>query len=142
MQPASLKSSCSPPPKLLRVEQLLKEFSQHPAEEAPASPVYSRDSKVLSANPFTSTTSLISGEQPESLDSESCFQAASNTWLHDGIEIKGKLYRIDGQTIGAILEGLQLAGEASQLTGTLRFEGNGIDIRKQGFKLCSAHCQH
>ena len=33
--------------------------------------------------------------------------------------------------------GLQLAGETSQLSGALRFEGNGIDIRKQGFKLCS-----
>ena len=30
-----------------------------------------------------------------------------------------------------------MEGKASQLSGTLRFEGNGIDIRKQGFKLCS-----
>ena len=30
-----------------------------------------------------------------------------------------------------------MAENHARLTGTLRFEGNGIDIRKQGFKLCS-----
>ena len=79
---------------------------------------------------------LISGERPDSYI-QSQTSDASQTWSHDGIEIKGRLFRIDEQTLGATLEGLQVAGEASQLSGTLRFEGNGIDIRKQGFKLCS-----
>ena len=85
--------------------------------------------------PIYFNNSLISGEQPDS-QIQSHVLGSSNTWSHDDIEIKGKLYRIDGQTLGAVLEGMQLAGEASQLTGTLRFDGNGIDIRKQGFKLC------
>ena len=79
---------------------------------------------------------LISGEQPDS-HIQTQTSVTSQTWSHDGIEIKGKLFRIDEQTLGVTLEGLQVAGEASRLSGNLRFEGNGIDIRKQGFKLCS-----
>ena len=79
---------------------------------------------------------LISGEPPDSYI-QSQTSNASQTWSHDGIEIMGRLLRIDEQTLGATLEGLKVAGEATQLSGTLRFEGNGIDIRKQGFKLCS-----
>ena len=79
---------------------------------------------------------LISGEQPDSLI-QTQTSVNSETWTYDGIEITGKLFRIDEQTLGAMLEGLQVGGDASQLSGTLRFEGNGIDIRKQGFKLCS-----
>ena len=79
---------------------------------------------------------LISGEQPDS-HIETHTSVGSQTWSYDGIDVSGKLYRIDEQTVGATLEGLQSGGEASQLSGTLRFEGNGIDVRKQGFKLCS-----
>ena len=86
--------------------------------------------------PIYFNDSLISGEQPDpqlQMDGP----ANSTTWSHDGVAIKGKLYRIDEQTLGATLEGLQLAGDDVQLAGTLRFEGNGIDVRKQGFKLCA-----
>ena len=86
--------------------------------------------------PIYFNDNLISGEQPDShLQTQTSVN--SQIWSHDGIEIKGKLFRIDEQALCATLEGLQVAGEASQLSGTLRFEGNGIDIRKQGFKLCS-----
>ena len=86
--------------------------------------------------PIYFNDSLISGEQPNpQIQAET--PVSTNIWSRDGIEITGKLYRVDQQTLGATLEGLQLEGEASQLSGTLRFEGNEIDIRKQGFKLCS-----
>ena len=61
----------------------------------------------------------------------------SDKWSHEGIELTGVIHRIDDQTLGATLEGLQLHGEPSELFAMLRFEGNGIDIRKQGFKLCA-----
>ena len=86
--------------------------------------------------PIYFNDNLISGEQPDS-HIQTQTSVNSETWAYDGIEISGKLFRIDEQTLGAMLEGLQVGGEASQLSGTLRFEGNGIDIRKQGFKLCS-----
>ena len=86
--------------------------------------------------PIYFNDNLISGEQP---DSQHQVQESTDTqtWSHDGIEISGILFRIDEQTLGASLEGLSVAGEPAQLSGALRFEGNGIDIRKQGFKLCS-----
>ena len=80
--------------------------------------------------------SLISGQQPD-LQNQLDSSETTNTWLYDSMEIEGTLYSVDEQTLEATLVGLQLAGEASQLSGALRFEGNGIDIRKQGFKLCS-----
>ena len=86
--------------------------------------------------PIYFNDSPISGEQPDS-QIQIHASISANTWSHDGIEINGELYKVDEQALGATLEGLQHRGEASQLSGTLRFEGNGIDIRKQGFKLCS-----
>ena len=79
---------------------------------------------------------LISGEQP---GAQHQIQASTDTqtWAYDGIEISGKLFKIDQQALGASLEGLSVAGEPSQLSGDLRFEGDGLDIRKQGFKLCA-----
>ena len=79
---------------------------------------------------------LISGDQPTSQHQVEA-SIDTRTWSHDGIEISGKMFRIDGQTLGASLEGLSVAGEPAQLSGVLRFEGDGIAIRKQGFKLCS-----
>ena len=86
--------------------------------------------------PIYFNDNLISGEQS---DSQRQLQASTDTqtWSDSGIEISGKLFRIDEQTLGASLEGLTVAGEPTKLFGDLRFEGNGIDIRKQGFKLCS-----
>ena len=86
--------------------------------------------------PIYFNDNLISGEQP---GSQFQVQASIETqaWSYDGIEIWGKLFRIDEQTLGASLEGLSVVGEPSQLSGVLRFEGGGIDVRKQGFKLCS-----
>ena len=79
---------------------------------------------------------LISGEQPAS-HIQIHTPASSNKWSHSGIEITGVLYRVDDQTLGATLEGLRRQGEASELFAMLRFEGTGIDILKQGFKLCA-----
>ena len=83
---------------------------------------------------------LISGEQPPShfqTHVQTDMQVGLDKWSHDGIEITGVVDRVDDQTLGARLEGLQLHGEASELFAMLRFEGSGVDIRKQGFKLCA-----
>ena len=79
---------------------------------------------------------LISGEATQT-DVASRALVPSSTWSHDDVKVTGTMYLINDQTLGATLEELQLAGDRSQLSGTLRFEGSGIDIRKQGFKLCS-----
>ena len=79
---------------------------------------------------------LISGDRPDS-ELEIPASVNSDTWSHNGIEITGKLFKVDSQTLGATLESLSLGGETSQITAVLRFEGHGLDIRKQGFKLCS-----
>ena len=79
---------------------------------------------------------LISGAQPV-LHLQLPASIGTQTWLYDGIEISGRLFMDDSQTLGSSLEGLTAAGVPSKLSGALRFEGNGIDIRKQGFKLCS-----
>ena len=79
---------------------------------------------------------LISGDG-HGAEFQTSVSDSSHTWSHDGIEVTGKLHRIDDQTLGATLEGLWLGGGASQLSAILRFEGTDIDIRKQGFKLCS-----
>ena len=79
---------------------------------------------------------VISGENPVSYIPTNTL-VDLHTWSHGGIEITGVMYKIDDQILGANLEGLRVQGEASQLSAILRFEGHGIDIRKQGFKLCS-----
>ena len=79
---------------------------------------------------------LISGDRPDT-ELEIPDSVHSDTWSHNGIEITGKLFRVDSQTLGATLESISLGGDTSQLTAVLRFEGHGLDIRKQGFKLCS-----
>ena len=78
---------------------------------------------------------LISSEQPGS-HIQTHTPIDSNKWSHAGIEITGMVYRVDDQTLGAKLEGLERQGEASELFAMLRFEGSGIDVRKQGFRLC------
>ena len=79
---------------------------------------------------------LISGS---SADPELNGDAADNsqTWYQNGIQVTGKLYEINQQTLGASLDGLLLGGNHSRISAVLRFEGSGIDARKQGFKLCS-----
>ena len=86
--------------------------------------------------PIYFNNNLISSDQPE-LEHNALDNVDSKRWSHDDIEITGKLYRIDEQTLGATLEGMSLKGEPSRLFALLRFEGNGIDIRKQGFNICS-----
>lgn len=86
--------------------------------------------------PIYFNSDLISSDQPE-LESNIPDDIASESWSHDDIEIIGNLYQNEDQTLGATLEGMSLKGETSKLFATLRFEGNRIDIRKQGFKICS-----
>ncbi|MCY3690773.1 MAG: ATP-binding protein [Chloroflexota bacterium] len=86
--------------------------------------------------PIYFNDNLISGEQPGA-QYEMQASTDTQTWAYEGVEISGKLFKIDHQTLGASLEGLSVAGEPSQLSGALRFEGDGLDIRKQGFKLCA-----
>ena len=86
--------------------------------------------------PIYFNDNLISGEQPAT-QHQTQAPIDTQTWVYDGIEISGELFQVDEQTLGATLEGLTVSGEPSQLSGALRFEGDGIDVRKQGFKLCS-----
>ena len=79
---------------------------------------------------------LISGS---SADPELTGDASDNsqTWYQDDIQVTGRLYKINEQTLGSSLDGLLLGGNQSRISGVLRFDGSGIDVRKQGFKLCS-----
>ena len=79
---------------------------------------------------------LISGDQPEA-EFGTQRTSSSNVWSHDGIQVTGTLYEISDQTLGAKLEGLSVGEHHTKISAVLRFEGSGIDIRKQGFKLCS-----
>ena len=79
---------------------------------------------------------LISGEAIKS-DVQNRVLTEHGIWSHGDVQVVGTLYVINDHTLGVSLEEIQLAGNRSLLSGTLRFEGNGIDIRKQGFKLCS-----
>ena len=91
--------------------------------------------------PIYFNDTLISGEQPSASQSQGDIVSQtlqdSNGWSYNGIDLSGMVYKIDDQTLGAKLDGLYRNGEASKLSAILRFEGNGIDIRKQGFKLCA-----
>lgn len=79
---------------------------------------------------------LISGEATKTDDPDRVL-TGQGTWSHDEINVTGTLYLINDDTLGVSLDEIQLAESRSRLSGTLQFEGNGIDIRKQGFKLCS-----
>lgn len=79
---------------------------------------------------------LISGEATITEDTDRGL-ISSGTWSHNEVSVTGTLYLVNDHTLGVRLDEIQLAGSRSRLSGTLQFEGNGIDIRKQGFKLCS-----
>ena len=79
---------------------------------------------------------LISGEQPK-VGSLPQTPGVSCTWTYSGTEVIGTLYETDGKTLTATLKGLSIGGNYTPLSGVLLFEGNGIDILRQGFKLCS-----
>ena len=79
---------------------------------------------------------LISGEEIKS-DVQNRVLTEFGIWSHDDVQIGGTLYVVNDHTLGVSLEEIQMAGNRSRLSGTLQFEGNAIDIRKQGFKLCS-----
>ena len=79
---------------------------------------------------------LISGEKPK-VGSIPQTPGVSGTWTYNGTEVTGALYETEGKTLTAKLEGLSIGGNYTPLSGVLLFEGNGIDILRQGFKLCS-----
>ena len=79
---------------------------------------------------------VISGEQ---LKPRPLLQSpgSSQTWSHNGISILGTLYETSGRVLAVTLEGLSSSGNESNLSGEIIFEGHGIEVLKQGFKLCS-----
>ena len=79
---------------------------------------------------------LISGSEPKT-GSKVDHANQLTPWKFDGITVIGRLYETPGQTLEATLDGIIVGGKSSKLTGSLRFEGSGLDILKQGFKLCS-----
>lgn len=79
---------------------------------------------------------IISGEQPK-VGTVPQTPGVSSTWTYSGTEVIGTLYETQGKTLTAKLEGLSIGGNYTPLSGVLLFEGNGIDILRQGFKLCS-----
>ena len=72
------------------------------------------------------------GVGPDSKDSGSPLTSS-----HNGINITGTIFEASGGTLAASLEGLSIGTDQSYITGALRFEGNGIDVLRRGFKLCS-----
>ena len=97
---------------------------------------YIREIVKYCREPIFFNDSPISGDQPDT-DGRDYPLVCSGPWSANGMELTGTVYRVDGHTLGCTLEGLRLAGETPQLFAILRFEGTGVDIRKQGFKLCA-----
>ena len=97
---------------------------------------YVRDIVRFCREPIYFNGDLISGDQPTAL-SASHTSATSRTWTHNGIDVTGTLHETDAKTLIVNLEGLSIGGTDTHMSGVLRFEGNGIDILKHGFKLCS-----
>ena len=79
---------------------------------------------------------LISGNEismgPVSKNSGSSLKSS-----HNGISVTGTMNEASGGTLTTNLEGLSTGTDQSNITGVLRFEGNGIDVLRRGFKLCS-----
>ena len=65
--------------------------------------------------PIYFNNDLISSDQPE-LENNIPDDIASESWSHDDIEIIGKLYQSDDQTLGAALEGNVLKGRYVETT--------------------------
>lgn len=79
---------------------------------------------------------LLSGQRTETVP---LLQTTSSlqTWSHEDIEVAATIGEVPGKTLVSVLDGLSMGGIPSRLSGVLRYEGNGIDILKQGFKICS-----
>ena len=131
----------------------LPKFRQHPSDDAsPRGTIvegmlraptevdqlrqYIQDIVRFCREPIYFNGEQISGAQPN-LGSLSKTSGLSHTWSHNGLKVSGKLYETDAKTLATTLESLSLGGNHTRLSGMLRFEGSGISILKQGFKLCS-----
>ena len=97
---------------------------------------YVRDIVRFCREPVYFNGALISGDQPTAR-SISRVWAESQTWTHNGVDVTATLYETETKTLIANLETLTLGGTHSTISGVLHFEGNGIDILRNGFKLCS-----
>ena len=59
-------------------------------------------------------------------------------WQSGEIVITGQLFEDGGHTLIASIDGMSVAGSATNLTGLLRFESGPLGVFKHGFKLCTA----
>ena len=97
---------------------------------------YAREIVRFCREPIYFNDSLISGDKI-SLGSEQKVSNSSQTCSQNGINVTGTIYEASDKTLAVTLEGLSSGGVHSYISGGLRFEGSGIDILRQGFKLCS-----
>ena len=97
---------------------------------------YAQEIVRFCREPIYFNDALISGNEI-SLGPDPKVSGSSLTSSHNGINVTGTMYEASGGTLAANLEGLSTGIDQSYITGVLRFEGNGIDILRRGFKLCS-----
>ena len=97
---------------------------------------YAREIVRFCREPIYFNGVLISGEEI-SVGPEQRVPDSSQTWSHNGINVTGTIYEASGKTLAVTLEGLSTGRDHDDILGALRFEGNGIDILRRGFKLCS-----
>ena len=97
---------------------------------------YAREIVRFCREPIWFNDVLISGDEI-SVGPEPKVTGSSSTWSHNGINVTGTIYEAGGNTLVASLIGLSTGTDHSYISGALRFEGNGIDILRRGFKLCS-----
>ena len=97
---------------------------------------YAREIVRYCREPIYFNGRIISGDKI-SAGPEPRVPNSSRTWSHSGINVTGTIYEASGKTLAVTLEGLSTGRGHGDILGALRFEGNGIDILRRGFKLCS-----
>ena len=97
---------------------------------------YAREIVRFCREPIYFNGELISGDEI-SVGPDPKVSGSSLTSSHNGINVTGTIYEASGGTLFANLEGLSTGIDHSYIAGALRFEGNGIEILRRGFKLCS-----
>ena len=97
---------------------------------------YAQEIVRFCREPIYFNDALISGNEI-SVGPDPKVSGSSLASSHNGINVTGTMYEASRGTLAANLEALSTGIDQSYITGVLRFEGNGIDILRRGFKLCS-----
>ena len=73
----------------------------------------------------------------EERENYSAVSESRTEWQSGEIVITGQMFEDGGHALIASIDGMHLAGDASNLTGLLRFENGPLSVFKHGFKLCT-----